>query len=139
MHLRNEKRYSPDDGPYIPRKRRQLSTKEDLDRARLITIQNEQSPLFTRLPRELRDMIWEHAFGSDETEFHYRELAIVASNRKYTYCDDQYRGLPDWLLLCRTILGEALEVFYTTQTYAPNRDYGNSRPRPRPEENRNDV
>lgn len=133
MHLRNEKRYSPDEGPYISCKRRQLSTKEDLDRARLITAQNAQSPLFTRLPRELRDMIWEDAFGSDETIFRYRELDIVASNRKYIYCDDQYTGLPDWLLLCKTVLREALEVFYTTHTYAPNRDYGNSRPKPSPE------
>jgi hypothetical protein len=63
MHLRNEKRYLPGDYDNVPRKRRQISTEQDLRRARLITTQNEQSPLFTRLPRELRDMIWEHAFG----------------------------------------------------------------------------
>ncbi|KAI4612422.1 hypothetical protein J4E80_007155 [Alternaria sp. BMP 0032] len=131
MHLRNAKRYSPDDGPYVPRKRRQRSTKEDLDRARLITTQNEQSPLFTRLPRELRDMIWEHAFGSDETTFHYRNLAIDAKNRKYpsSYLDDHYMGLPEWLLSCKTILGEALELFYRTQTYVPTTEYGRTKRR----------
>ncbi|KAI4960024.1 hypothetical protein J4E86_001643 [Alternaria arbusti] len=131
MHLRNEKRYSPDDGPHVPRKRRQRSTKEDLARARLITTQNEQSPLFTRLPRELRDMIWEHAFGSDETTFHYRNLAIDAKNRKYpsSCLDDHYMGLPEWLLSCKTILGEALELFYRTQTYVPTTEYGRTKRR----------
>jgi hypothetical protein len=62
---------------------------------------------------------------------HYRNLAIVTSNPEYIYGDGDgdYDGLPTWLLLCKTILREALDVFYRTHTYAPAKSYGNSRPK----------
>ncbi|KAI4932454.1 hypothetical protein J4E85_002852 [Alternaria conjuncta] len=77
------------------------------------------SPL-ARLPRELRDQIYEYALGADMMrilsfgETKIIMLPIYAPGR--VYCD-QEDGLPMWMLSSKTILSEALEVFHRTQCF----------------------
>jgi hypothetical protein len=116
MHLRNNKRSSPSE--YVPIKRRKAATPEGLAVAKPASIHNSQSSFFTLLPRELRDHIYEYAFGPEDISFHYCTLIIVAYAKHLTSYDTHVPGLPSWILPTQAMLEEAMETFYRTRTYA---------------------
>ncbi|KAF1937559.1 hypothetical protein EJ02DRAFT_50842 [Clathrospora elynae] len=105
MHLQNNNRYSPTD--HTPKKRPNSNAPAHIERARLASLQNEQAPLF-RFPRELRDLTYEYALGSQDISFHYRALNSIA----HITAGPRYngKGLPIWILSSRTFLSPAVDA-----------------------------
>ena len=73
-----------------------------------------QSPLLT-LPRELRDQIYESAFGHDYRMLKLGDLPTLATDSFPIGTPPLIHGLPSWLLGCKRILSEALWVFRKTR------------------------
>ncbi|KAH7084895.1 hypothetical protein BKA63DRAFT_484911 [Paraphoma chrysanthemicola] len=76
-----------------------------------------QSSFFS-LAREIRDDIYEYAFGREIISFNYHSLNIGASTKNSSDAI-AYPGLPRWLLTCRAICSEALETFFRTRYFSP--------------------
>tara|TARA_R110002003_G_scaffold52_21_gene4515 strand:+ start:14360 stop:15283 length:924 start_codon:yes stop_codon:yes gene_type:complete len=93
---------------------------------------------FWKLPREIRDFIYEQAFGSEPR--HYAVEAalgdysphgfnkIVALKHPSLSKQDECvaTGLPTWLLLSKQICNEAMDVFARTRSFEPSFFLGNT-------------
>lgn len=73
------------------------------------------SPLL-QLPRELRDKIYDYLFGNPARQFFHRDIAIsaITDTSHYSW---PILGLPHWLLTCRQISTEAMDLFARTRTF----------------------
>ena len=88
--------------------------------------QQSQSPFhFFQLPREVRDNIYEFAFGNDEHQFNYRGLKIAATTTNPNTHSTCLQGLPEWILASRSTCTEAIETFHRTRAFSPRtREFG---------------
>ncbi len=76
-----------------------------------------QSPVFSRLPREVRQQIWAHLLG-------HMKLYITAKNKEWKQAEqiDDYGWWKKWWLLdvpmtCRLAYLESVSLLYTTNTF----------------------
>ncbi|KAI9672647.1 MAG: hypothetical protein M1831_000082 [Alyxoria varia] len=80
-------------------------------------VQNQQQPSpFLRLPREIRDMIYEYSLACAEESKKNSTTYIVPTSGKFNY-------EPGLLHTCRQIQNEALPVFYARNIFVVNLDY----------------
>ncbi|KAI0583794.1 hypothetical protein TUN199_07720, partial [Pyrenophora tritici-repentis] len=80
------------------------------------TAQNQQlstTSSFFRLPRELRDQIYDYAFGEIGTKFRTRNMYILARRESR----EMRQGLPNWLRTNKQICYEALAFFGSTHVF----------------------
>ncbi|KAH4204942.1 hypothetical protein HBI24_152470 [Parastagonospora nodorum] len=82
---------------------------------------HSQSPLF-KLPTEIRNEIYAHAFGKSTTRYRLTlgEIRLYMSHADYK--DDiatckTLHGFPSWLLTCKQIKTEAMDLFVRTLTF----------------------
>ncbi len=102
----------------LARKRRNLSV-TCLDR---IPGSENSMGLFNRLPRELRDMIYEEVLGGDFVHFswiqeHKRYIYSDNTDRSVIYTGNRRNGKVALLRTCRNIYVEAIHVLYSTNTF----------------------
>lgn len=85
------------------------------------------------LPRELRDVIYSHAFGSYQRFFHYGRLGFLTSPDPNVSerASPDIEGLPLWILTSRSICDEAIAFLLRTQRFTPNTPTHQCQPPPR--------
>jgi hypothetical protein len=81
------------------------------------------SPFFA-LPSEIRDQIYDEAFGNKIRQLSYHALGIITFVVTPEYQPEILqglisitRGLPQWLLSCKQICSEATETFSRTRKF----------------------
>ena len=87
------------------------------------TMSQPQSPLFC-LPREIRDQVYEHAFGDEPTRLFYDPLMVLIINifpsEEVAYPEeDVAKGLPTWILGSKQLCSEALCVLGKSRYFSP--------------------
>lgn len=75
---------------------------------------------FHHLPRELRDIIYDHAFGSTPYVLSHGALSIKIGPRSTSSSTDIVIGLPQWLLTSRDVCSEAVDVLLHTRWISPH-------------------
>ncbi|KAF2256587.1 hypothetical protein BU26DRAFT_25143 [Trematosphaeria pertusa] len=112
MLLRSKRKY---DGNEIC-----LTKRQRLTRSQNAEEHNTTSPFYL-LPRELRDEIYEHAWGNVGIVFQYRGIWSVAAPKNG---EDFAIGLPKWIRTSKLILDEAMQAFSRTRIFGPQFRYG---------------
>jgi hypothetical protein len=98
----------------------------DHDYLRFTSDWQYESPFF-ELPRELRDHIYELAFGSDSFLIRYAALDFRITPTLYhlkdvlplSYTPSSPRGMPVWIRSCKHICVEALELLGRLRAFEP--------------------
>jgi hypothetical protein len=84
----------------------------------------EPTSRFLSLPGEIRDCVYEYAFGDKPRRFRhgvyeimaFKQHAGVQSTARSNY-NEYIRGLPRWLIVCEQILTDAIEVLTRTRFF----------------------
>jgi hypothetical protein len=77
-----------------------------------------QSSFLHQLPREIRDLVYEWAFGNEQRDFHLNDLLVIASPTS-PVDGSSIRGLNIWLLTCKSVCVEAIATFSRTRFSTP--------------------
>jgi hypothetical protein len=118
MQLRSRKRYWPIE--HVPKKRQKIASPEGLAVAQRATQHNFASSFF-RLPRELREVVYEHVWDHENAwVFRCQQATIVVSRRPYPF-PHRY-GLPLWMLASKVILEEAVGTLHRMYTFSVTND-----------------
>lgn len=70
-----------------------------------------------RLPRELRDEVYEHAWGSIMLGFAHDGCVLVIARHNWTSKRHTFARLPRWLFACRQIQAEAMAQLYRSARF----------------------
>jgi hypothetical protein len=118
MQLRSRKRYWPIE--HVPKRRQEITSPEEIAFAQRAMQQNFASNFF-RLPRELRDVVYEHVWDHEDAwVFRCQRVNIVVSRRPYSFPHRQ--GLPSWMLASKVILEEAVKTLHRMYTFSVTND-----------------
>jgi hypothetical protein len=78
-----------------------------------------QSLFFCVLPKEIRDRIYEHVFGTEPRNFHLGDVLITAPP-DLTEHERSIRGLDIWLRTSKAICAEAIATLCRTRYFTPH-------------------
>lgn len=81
------------------------------------------------LPRELRDVIYDHAFGPGSHACSYAAFTVIIGQHSASSGTDAINGLPQWLLTTKVICKEAVELLLRTRWFSPRFPLPSARPR----------